>query len=241
MSLRREFMNYVGTGAIGGIIGYYVGAKGLLGIQSEDVVRTVQDNEDQSSAESEQETFSEDFDYQSSELTEQGWDVNGDFSISDSQVSGANSNVNYMIHELPSSFLGDWTFEDVKNSVPGKGLKIRFASDPASGDLPDNVTGYTFAIQQLPDGIGRDYEGSNVALWRQGTENSQGLFDPQYDHNGETHDYRIENDDGDFRLYIDGELIGEKTDNSKLYKNISHIVIKMRENQHIGLIKQDYE
>ena len=35
MSLRREFMNYVGTGAIGGIIGYYVGAQGLLGIQSD--------------------------------------------------------------------------------------------------------------------------------------------------------------------------------------------------------------
>ena len=36
MSLRREFMNYVGTGAIGGMAGYYVGAQGLLGIQSEE-------------------------------------------------------------------------------------------------------------------------------------------------------------------------------------------------------------
>ena len=35
MSLRREFMNYVGTGAIGGIAGYYVGAQELLGIQSD--------------------------------------------------------------------------------------------------------------------------------------------------------------------------------------------------------------
>lgn len=33
MSLRRELMNYVGTAAIGGIIGYYAGAKRLLGLQ----------------------------------------------------------------------------------------------------------------------------------------------------------------------------------------------------------------
>jgi hypothetical protein len=34
MALRREIMSYIGTGAIGGIIGYYVGVKKLLGIQS---------------------------------------------------------------------------------------------------------------------------------------------------------------------------------------------------------------
>jgi len=37
MSLRREFLSYVGTGAIGGIIGYYAGAKELLGLQSSSV------------------------------------------------------------------------------------------------------------------------------------------------------------------------------------------------------------
>lgn len=36
MSNRRKFINYVGTGAIGGILGYYVGAQELLGIQSDD-------------------------------------------------------------------------------------------------------------------------------------------------------------------------------------------------------------
>lgn len=34
MDSRRDFMNYVGTGAVGGMVGYYVGAKELLGIQS---------------------------------------------------------------------------------------------------------------------------------------------------------------------------------------------------------------
>lgn len=38
MSARREVMNYIGTGAIGAIIGFYVGAKELLGIQSEETV-----------------------------------------------------------------------------------------------------------------------------------------------------------------------------------------------------------
>lgn len=47
MALRREIMNYLGTGAIGGIVGYYVGAQGLLGIQSEEVVRRPPEDEDQ--------------------------------------------------------------------------------------------------------------------------------------------------------------------------------------------------
>jgi hypothetical protein len=35
MALRREILSYVGTGAIGGIIGYYARARGLLGLQQE--------------------------------------------------------------------------------------------------------------------------------------------------------------------------------------------------------------
>jgi len=34
VTLRRDILSYVGTGAIGGIVGYYVGVKELLGIQS---------------------------------------------------------------------------------------------------------------------------------------------------------------------------------------------------------------
>lgn len=45
MALRREIISYLGTGAIGGIIGYYTGAQHLLGIQSEEVV-TVSDSEE---------------------------------------------------------------------------------------------------------------------------------------------------------------------------------------------------
>lgn len=47
MALRREVMNYVGTGAIGGMIGYYVGAQGLLGIQSQKVVTSSSKDEEQ--------------------------------------------------------------------------------------------------------------------------------------------------------------------------------------------------
>jgi hypothetical protein len=35
MALRREILSYIGTGAIGGMIGYYAGVKELLGIQQE--------------------------------------------------------------------------------------------------------------------------------------------------------------------------------------------------------------
>jgi len=34
MTDRRDFMGYIGTGAIGSMVGYYVAAKELLGIQS---------------------------------------------------------------------------------------------------------------------------------------------------------------------------------------------------------------
>jgi hypothetical protein len=36
-------MNYVGTGAVGGIAGYYVGAKHLLGIQTDKNINTQQE------------------------------------------------------------------------------------------------------------------------------------------------------------------------------------------------------
>lgn len=57
MALRRELMNYLGTGAIGGIAGYYVGAQGLLGIQSEEVV--VERNPEESTEEPPEETPAE--------------------------------------------------------------------------------------------------------------------------------------------------------------------------------------
>ena len=48
MALRRELMSYLGTGAIGGIIGYYARAQGLLGIKSAEGTRTPPEDEDQS-------------------------------------------------------------------------------------------------------------------------------------------------------------------------------------------------
>lgn len=77
MALRRELMNYLGTGAIGGIIGYYVGAQGLLGIQSKEEVRTPPEDEDQppededTSADSEPETVV--IDNFESESLEEAW------------------------------------------------------------------------------------------------------------------------------------------------------------------------
>lgn len=47
MALRRELMSYLGTGAIGGIIGYYARAQGLLGIKSTEGTGTLPQNEDQ--------------------------------------------------------------------------------------------------------------------------------------------------------------------------------------------------
>lgn len=40
MALRREILSYMGTGALGVIAGYYIGAQELLGIQSEERVVT---------------------------------------------------------------------------------------------------------------------------------------------------------------------------------------------------------
>lgn len=45
MALRREIMSYLGAGAIGGIVGYYTGAQELLGIQSQETVRPVPQEE----------------------------------------------------------------------------------------------------------------------------------------------------------------------------------------------------
>lgn len=66
MALRRELMNYIGTGAIGGIVGYYVGARGLLGIQSNEVVRTPPEDEEQAPEDQDTPEDSED--------TEEIWD-----------------------------------------------------------------------------------------------------------------------------------------------------------------------
>lgn len=63
MTSRREFMNYIGTGAIGGMIGYYAGAQELLGIQSEEVVRPSTEDtptEDTPTAEATENTPTED-------------------------------------------------------------------------------------------------------------------------------------------------------------------------------------
>jgi hypothetical protein len=57
MADRRDFMGYIGTGAIGSIVGYYVGAQKLLGIQSEDVV--VERPPDQSTEEPPEDTPTE--------------------------------------------------------------------------------------------------------------------------------------------------------------------------------------
>jgi hypothetical protein len=82
MALRREIMNYVGTGAIGGIVGYYVGAQGLLGIQSEEVARPPQE-EDQSSQDDDQSPENEDStvtifdDFEDGDLDNPQWEAVG--------------------------------------------------------------------------------------------------------------------------------------------------------------------
>jgi hypothetical protein len=47
MALRREILSYLGTGAIGGIIGYIARARGLLGLKSMEGTRTPPEDEDQ--------------------------------------------------------------------------------------------------------------------------------------------------------------------------------------------------
>ena len=82
MSQRREFMNYIGTGAIGGMVGYYVGAQGLLGIQSDENPTEsqnidVSDGNERDSADSSDmtgESFQDDFEYQGDSLSENDWE-----------------------------------------------------------------------------------------------------------------------------------------------------------------------
>ena len=56
MALRREIIGYLGTGAIGSIVGYYVGAQKLLGIQSESQELTEESPEDTPTDESPEDT-----------------------------------------------------------------------------------------------------------------------------------------------------------------------------------------
>jgi len=76
MTLRRELMNYVGTGAIGGIVGYYAGAKGLLGLQSDKVVRpaTEDDSTEEDTTENSEQTGLDVYDdFENGNLNDPSW------------------------------------------------------------------------------------------------------------------------------------------------------------------------
>lgn len=247
-------MNYIGTAAIGAIIGFYAGAQELLGIQSEEEVVQPPAENTPPDQETEQETptedpntnsddvpiFEEDFNYTATELAENGWNVDGEVSITDSRLTADARSNTYAAITIPSGFTGTWELNGVQNNVEGRGLRIRFAVDLPEDDLDASVDEYLLSIRQLPDGIGNDYEGNNVALTRSEDGEGTSLFDPDYDHEGEIHDYRIENDDGQFQFFIDGEQIGEYTDQSGLYEDVTQIKIRMDGvEQYIDHIRQE--
>lgn len=164
------------------------------------------------------ETIIDDFDYEADKLGSNGWTVNGDFSTESSQLT-ANSRSSYVLYRsLKPSFSGTWEFDGIQNNSEGRGLYIEFVRDPTA----NNLTGYSFVIQQLPDGIGNDFDGTNVDLYRlNGEADGEHLMNPSYDHDGGIHNYRLEVKEGMFELYIDGSKIDEATDN--IYSDLSHI------------------
>ena len=124
--------------------------------------------------------------------------------------------------------------------MAGRGLQFQFAVDLPEDDLEASVDQYVLKVRQLPDGIGKDYVGNNVAMSRIEDGEWTTMFETGYDHDGVVRDYRIENDQGQFRLFIDGESFGAFDDESGLYEEVTHLKIRMdgRE-QYVDEIRQE--
>jgi hypothetical protein len=96
MADRRDFMGYIGTGAIGGIAGYYVGARELLGIQSEEVVRpSTEDTPSKNTPTEDANTDSDINTFDDFEDSELGWTVtdgeNSTITFSTDSIRGSQS------------------------------------------------------------------------------------------------------------------------------------------------------
>ena len=180
-----------------------------------------------------QELTNDDFDYPSSELTSYGWTVDGAFSIDDSQITADYAGNHFISHPI-RSFTGTWRIEGVQNQNDGRGLQIIFANN--SEFSTDESTGYRLKIRQLGDGKGKDYPDTKVALIRLDENDGESLIDPVYNHNGNTHDYRIERDqDGRISLFADGEELGEADDST--YTDISYLIFRFDAgNQYIDTV-----
>ena len=196
MSKRREFMNYIGTGAIGGMVGYYVGAQGLLGIQSDENptesqnpdVSNGNERDSADSSDTTGESFQDDFEYQGDSLSENGWEPqNSSIQASNSYLTTSSNETEQFIYRQVSGF-SEIELTGVQNNERIKGFRI-FLSES----------------RDLKNGIGMNVEQDrNTQNFDYGSVKIDGE-DVGFSHQGELHNYRIvKNSNGTVELYING-------------------------------------
>lgn len=141
MALRREIMNYVGTGAIGGIIGYYARAQGLLGIKPEGGDQTDQSTEEDVG----EDESSEQQDTEDSEDTEES-----------SLLLRSSLNTSTVTNE--ASTASDWSLSAYHSPTPGVSGRFgdawRFRRNLSEAG-PDAI------IFETPQEIDFDFSGSH--------------------------------------------------------------------------------
>lgn len=222
---RRQYLATLGTAGVAGLAGCSLGT--LEAELEDDAEETTTDVTEETTTEVEPETFEEDFDYSEAELEENGWGLDGAFSIEESRLTADLRSNAFAATTIPSGFTGTWEFNGVQNNEAGRGLRVQFLVDLPEDDLDANADKYTLIVRQLPDGIGRDFEGNNVAVSRKAEGVEMTLIEPGYDHEGDVHDYTIETSGGQFRLFIDGDEVGAFEDESGLHQEVTHIRIRM--------------
>lgn len=235
---RRQYLTTLGAVGVAGVAGCSLGE--LEAELEGDAEENTNDGEEATSTEAEPETFEEDFDYSGAALRDNGWGLDGLFSIEESRLTADRRSNAFAATSIPSGFTGSWQFNDVQNNEEGRGLRFQFLVDLPEDDLDANVDKYTLTVRQLPDGIGKDYVDNNVALLRNKDGEETTMIEPGYDHDGDVHDYGIETSGGQFRLLIDGEEVGAFDDESGLHQEVTHIRIRMDgPEQYVDEIKQD--
>lgn len=206
MALRRELMSYLGTGAIGGMIGYYAGAQGLLGIQSQEVVRDSPENEDPPESPDSESTGRILYDWESGQKG--NWEKTGiaygytghvyEFRIIEQEaISGSyspqNEALNDDVYVQSPSFTSE--FDGSANKVSGK---FRLEGDLDASAVNTNQ----FKVNDSSgssNGSVRFHHGDLSITWSgKSTENLQSF------ELGQVYDIHIIRNDGTFTVMIDG-------------------------------------
>lgn len=227
MSLRREFMSYVGAGAIGGIFGYYVGAQELLGIQSEN------EPVGQQSSEQQQESVSSTINYDWESGEKEGWE------IVDIYYGGSN-----MVHEfniVEDSIEGQFSpqIETLNDRVRVQSPDLRnqstdgnFSQASIKVRLEGDLSVYSNNFNEIRI---NDINNETVARvrFRHGNNNIQWSTDEDNEilrsfEKGETYDITIESTNDNFTVIINGQEYTGLDPYDDTHSDVAYVVMRSR-------------